>query len=447
MNTPIYDFLTAYAARSGVRFHMPGHKGQGMLGIEALDITEVAGADVLAEGVGIIGESEKNATSLFRTGKTIYSAGGATAAIEAMLAIAKEAYATAERPYILAARSAHRAFFQGAALLDIPVRWMLPTAARTVYSGVMSAKEIEKALENNEKMPFAVYITSPNYLGEIWDVGGIADVCRKKDIPLLVDNAHGAYLAFLSPSQHPIHLGAAMCTDSAHKTLPVLTGGAYLHIAKEYPTLMAQAKSALALFSSTSPSYLILASLDLANRALDGDLPSALKSVAARVKKSKAQLTESGFHLLGEEPLKITIADKRAETLGEVLRGGGIEPELCNREHIVLMASAANKMSDFDKLEQLLLPFGKNAMPPDAAPIPSFDNSAMSLREALLARKETVSIANARGRIYAEISSVCPPAVPIAVCGEVITEDMIKAFSYYGIQTVAVVAAPTDQKE
>ena len=447
MNTPIYDFLTAYAERSGVRFHMPGHKGQGMLGIEALDITEVAGADVLVESMGIIGESEKNATALFRSGRTVYSAGGATAAIGAMLALSAEEYRTAERPYILAARSAHRSFFQSAALLDIPVKWLIPKSASTVYSGVMSAEEIAQVLSTAEKKPFAIYITSPNYLGEIWDIAGIAAVCRTMDIPLLVDNAHGAYLAFLSPSLHPLHLGATMCTDSAHKTLPVLTGGAYLHIAKEHPRLMAGAKNAMALFSSTSPSYLILASLDLANRTLNENYPSALQKTVARVLAAKDALKKSGFYLVGDEPLKITIADKRAEALGSLLRENGIEPELCDREHLVLMASASNKVSDFDKLLAVLLPLGKNAARPKPSPAPSYGATALSLREALFALKETIAVKDASGRVYAEISAICPPAVPIAVCGEVITDSMVDAFLHNKIQTVAVVKQPCDAKQ
>ena len=126
MNTPIYDFVKSYAAKSGVRFHMPGHKGKGPLGIEALDITEVAGADVLGEACGIIGESEQNATELFGTGRTVFLTGGSTAAIQAMLALAMLRYRTKEKTCILAARNAHRAFLHGVALLDIPVSFMLP---------------------------------------------------------------------------------------------------------------------------------------------------------------------------------------------------------------------------------------------------------------------------------------------------------------------------------
>ena len=125
MNTPIYDFLTAYSERKGVRFHMPGHKGKSFLGIEHLDITEISGADVLGEAEGIIGESERCAASLFGTARTLYSTEGSTLAIKTMLSMAAtESRET--RPLVLAARNVHKAFIYAAAILDLEVGWIYP---------------------------------------------------------------------------------------------------------------------------------------------------------------------------------------------------------------------------------------------------------------------------------------------------------------------------------
>ena len=102
-----------------------------------------------------------------------------------------------------------------------------------------------------------MYVTSPDYLGGQSDVAALAEVSHRHGVPLLADNAHGAYLRFLSPSRHPMDLGADLCCDSAHKTLPVLTGGAYLHVGRAAPEPFREnARRALALFGSTSPSYL-----------------------------------------------------------------------------------------------------------------------------------------------------------------------------------------------
>lgn len=439
MTTPIYDFLKAYAEKNGVRFHMPGHKGKGRLGVEALDITEITGADVLGEGHGIIGESERNASALFRTGRTVYTTGGSTAAIMAMLFLAAQKYRSPERPLLLASRGAHRAFLQGVALLDLPVSFVLPENAETIYSGVMSADEVARAIEDAPQRPFAFYITSPNYLGELWDIRGVADVCEKAGVALLVDNAHGAYLAHLSPSLHPIHLGAVMCADSAHKTLPVLTSGAYLHIAKGYEDVFTDVKDAISLFSSTSPSYLTLASLDLANRALADGYAERLADTVQRIRGTKTALLRAGFSLPDCEPLKIVICDAHAEALESALRASDIEWEFADRTHLVLMASADNLPSDFDALERALLPLGEKASIPDTPPKPSLGIPAVPLREALLAPKEALAVTDAVGRVYAEICASCPPAVPIAICGERITEDTVRALLYYGIETVRVI--------
>ena len=115
MTTPIADFVRSYAARGGARFHMPGHKGASFLGCEALDITEVTGADVLYAPEGIIAESEANATDLFGSSHTFYSAEGSTLCIKAMLALAVAG--RGERPWILAARNAHKTLLSAAALL------------------------------------------------------------------------------------------------------------------------------------------------------------------------------------------------------------------------------------------------------------------------------------------------------------------------------------------
>lgn len=437
MTTPIYDFLKSYADKGGVRFHMPGHKGKGPLGIEHLDITEVKGADVLSESSGIIGESERNASLLFETGNTVYLTGGSSSAIGAMLTLASMRHRTKEKSAILASRNAHRAFLHAAALLDVPVAFMLPEDAETVYSGVMTPNEVADAIDSTS--PFAVYITSPSYLGELWDIGGIAAVCKDRGVPLLVDNAHGAYLAFLKPSLHPIALGAAMCTDSAHKTLPVLTGGAYLHVSKEYNCALEEIKNATSLFSTTSPSYLTLASLDLANRTIANGYDERIAKAVLLVSDTKVALREAGFHILPSEPLKITISDARAALLADTAREASIECEFCDESHLVFMASAENDPSDFEKLKQVLLPLGKDAQAPYVSPRPHLGAFTLSIRDALFAPKERIRTEDAVGRIYAEIAASCPPAVPIAVCGERIDEETVRAFLYYGIEEIAVV--------
>ena len=119
MDTPIWDFVQSYAAADGVRFHMPGHKGRGILGCERLDITEVAGADALYEAAGIIAASEENATKLFGSKRTLYATEGSSQCIRAMLYLAMQNRREGTPPVIVAARNVHKAFVYAAALLDL----------------------------------------------------------------------------------------------------------------------------------------------------------------------------------------------------------------------------------------------------------------------------------------------------------------------------------------
>ena len=254
---------------------MPGHKGRGPLGCEELDITEIAGADELYEAEGIIAQSEANATQLFGTARTYYSTEGSSQCIRAMLHLALQMRpAKAGRPVLLAARNAHKALLYAAALLDFDIQWLWPApdAAGALCTCPVEPEALASALDElaaEGRTPFGVYLTSPDYLGFVQDVAGLSAVCHAHGLPLLVDNAHGAYLHFLKEgSRHPIQLGADLCCDSAHKTLPVLTGGAYLHLGSSVQADEAAVRNALALFGSTSPSYLILQSLDAANAVL-----------------------------------------------------------------------------------------------------------------------------------------------------------------------------------
>jgi len=298
MDTPIVDFVRGYAQSGTSRLHMPGHKGQSLLGFESLDLTEIRGADELYEPEGIIAQSEANATRLFGTQHTYYSTEGSSQCIRAMLCLALQAAPrTGKRPVLLAARNAHKALLYAAALLDFDIRWLWPAAenAGALCSCPISAQMLTTALQEltgQGSAPFGVYVTSPDYLGGMQDIRALSAVCDTFGMPLLVDNAHGAYLRFLPGEPlHPIALGAAMCCDSAHKTLPVVTGGAYLHLGENAPVQEeAAVRGALALFGSTSPSYLILQSLDACNRQLTESYPAGLQRCCSRLSALRGEL-------------------------------------------------------------------------------------------------------------------------------------------------------------
>ena len=511
MKTPIVDFVNEYVAKDTIRMHMPGHKGVSHLGTEAYDITEVKDADVLYHAKGIIAESEANAAAIFRTAKTVYSTEGSSLCIRAMLMLVTMLARLhgRQRAVIAAGRNAHKTFITAAGLMDADVRWMYAPGSASLVSCRLSAEDIEKHIISSN--PDAVYITSPDYLGNMADISAIADACHRHGCLLLVDNAHGAYLAvrerkealaaeetdysalgnesvlydinpktgksqisdgngeslqyeadmdgsdlgkktpaygegqeITSTLRHPIALGADLCCDSAHKTLPVLTGGAYLHISHQAPRLCIDAaEQAMSMFATTSPSYLIMQSLDLANKSMTECLPAKLAALEEKIAGLKQKLADAGWMLIGDESIKLTVAPKSCgytgDELADILRVHNIEPEFSDPDYLVLMPSTDTSDEDMFILGNVLLSIKPRPAIAAKAPIVKPGHAAMSIRDALYAASETVQTEQACGHILAEPGVTCPPAIPIAVCGEIIDDNAIACFRYYGIETVRVV--------
>lgn len=446
MDTPICDFVREYAAGGRLRLHMPGHKGHPVLGVEHLDITEISGADVLYSGHGIIRRSQENAAALFGTAKTLYSTEGSSLAIRAMLYLAVLYGKTqGKRPLVAAGRNAHKAFLSAAALLDLEVLWLYPEQRDSILVCRITAEDLDRALNAAEEKPLAVYLTSPDYLGNMADVGALSAVCRRHGVLLLVDNAHGAYLNFLPHPRHPMALGADLCCDSAHKTLPVLTGGAYLHISKTAPAFFCdQAEQAMALFASTSPSYLILQSLDAANRCLAEGYAQRLAEFAELVSGLKARLTKLGYTLCGCEPLKLTIAARACGYTGgelaELLLERGIVCEFSDPDYLVLMFTPETGGEGLARLEAALCSVEPRGAMAEAPPALSRPERVLSIRDALLSPSCELAVEECLGRVLAAPTVSCPPAIPIVVCGERIDETAIACFQYYGIDACRVTA-------
>jgi len=440
VTTPICGFVRAYAEKRPVRLHMPGHKGVGPLGVEALDITEIDGAGELYAAGGIIAESEANASALFGA-PTYYAAGGSSLAIRAMLLLALKHTGGVEGATVLAGRNAHRAFISAAALLGFNVAWLWP--ANATYHGCdITADDVAAALDRLGERCRAVYLTSPDYLGHVQDVAAIAEACHRRGALLLVDGAHGAYLRFLRPSLHPMDLGADLCCDSAHKTLPALTGAAYLHVKSGLNIDACRVKSALALFGSSSPSWLILQSLDACNSILE-TLPDRLAAFLPEVEGVKAALTGHGYALTGDEPMKLTICARAygytGDALAAMLAERGIYAEFHDPDFLTLMPAPANAGEDLRRLLDVLLSIPRKPSVARAVPPFRVSEQALSIREATFAPRRVLPLERCEGRVLAESALSCPPCVHIAVCGERIDRETVERLRFYGIRECAVV--------
>ena len=446
MDTPVAGFLGEYQQSDLSRFHMPGHKGQGPLGCESWDITEVLGADALYEADGIIARAEANTAAVFGAGRTLWSTEGSSQCVKAMLYLAVTCRREGTAPVVLAARNVHKSFVFAAGLVGFDVEWLWPEKTGSLCACPVTAKQLEAALAGMETPPCAVYLTSPDYLGNVQDIRALARVAHKYGCLLLVDNAHGAYLHFLDKPCHPLDQGADLCCDSAHKTMPVLTGGAWLHIAKRVGRVLTnRAKDAMALFGSTSPSYLTMASLDVCNAWMEGPGGEQIRLAAQRVERLKETLTGKGWALVGQEALKLTLDAKAVgmtgEALGQKLREGGVEPEYVDPDFVVLMASAYTDEEAFRRVEAALgeAPASQR---PETAPAAETDfrpQRAMSIRQALLAPSEEVSVKKALGRVCAAPTVSCPPAIPIVASGEVFDKEAVEMLERYGVGRCLVV--------
>ena len=443
MDTPICDFVAKYCDANPLRLHMPGHKGVSLLGMECMDITEIDGADSLFEAQGIIQRSEENASRLFGC-QTLYSTEGSSLCIRAMLYLCVlYARQQSRQPLIAAARNVHSAFIRAAAMLDFDIHWLYNEDTSSYLSCIIEPLALNHWLSSTDTKPVAVYLTSPDYLGNMANIRQISDICHQHGVLLVVDNAHGAYLRFLPHSTHPMDQGADLCCDSAHKTLPALTGAAYLHISAHAPTLFSQlAKQAMAMFASTSPSYLILQSLDAVNRYLADHYLHEIENFYVAVAKIQTSLIEWGFKFIGNEPLKWTIDCKQygytGFELSQLLKKENIHAEFCDPDHLVLMLTPAVGVDGLEKIQQVLLQVPQRLPLAADTPLLQPGKRMMSPRQAAFSPCEIIPVSQSLGRILASPSVGCPPAVPIVISGEEIDETAIRCFSYYGIENCCV---------
>lgn len=438
----LYQNLMEYQQKGRSSFHTPGHKCRpGALPFDpyALDLTELPETDSLFEASGILRAAERNAARVMDARDLAFSAGGCTLCIQAMLRLAAP-----RGGEIVCGRVIHRAAVNAMALLGLTPIWVLPEAnAGAGLPGRVTPGGVEAALRAHPGAR-AVYVTSPDYYGVLADIAGIAAVCRRFGAKLLVDNAHGAHLGLFREKTplHPLAQGADYTADSLHKTLPVLTGGAWL-CAGEGAADSSAMKEAMALFGSTSPAYPVLASLDSCARWMETEGATAFSRLAERVARLLAFAQARGFSLPHgpRDPVRVTLgAPGVAGTqLAALLRENGVEPEYADGAYVVLLASPFHTEKDFERVEKALSGV-RLGVPTAAGPaLPPLPPTLLPPREALFAPSEEIPLAQAVGRIAAQAACPCPPGVPVMMPGEKITPACRNFLQAYSIAAIKVV--------
>ena len=441
MKKKLYESLKHYKRLNRSSFHTPGHKMNvfGKSGILSLDYTELPLTDSLYEASGIIKQAENDLKKLYGSKESIFSSGGNTLCIQTMLALAAK-----NKEKILCDRLVHRSAVSAMALLDIDPIWVKREYnKKSRLFEKIDLKDLKEKL--NEKVDYkAFYTTSPSYHGIIQNISLISEECKKKSVPVLVDNAHGSHLKFVGGNLHPLDMGAAMSADSAHKTLPVLTGGAWLHVNDD--RFCEDVKNKMALFGSTSPSYVVMSSMDIARDWLKNCGEKEFLKLKSKVENIKNLAKEKGIFIPDEsisDPVRITLGVWKAGYSGfefrEYLYKYGVEPEFCDSNYTVLIATPFNTREDFKKLKKALkemkvkeekkLGFEFNFKIPE---------KLATIREAIMAKSVKVNINNCVGKIAADVVCPCPPGVPVVMPGEKISDYEYEVLRRYGISKINV---------
>lgn len=352
MSSCLYKALLNYRKKTMSSFHTPGHKGNfsKLRNLINLDYTELKDTDDLYNPTEAIKNTEEKACGIFKSGSSLISASGCTLCIQAMIKLFCK-----KNSLIICNKMIHKSAVNIMRLLNITPKWLdLKVDKTTNFYLPPDFKELEDLLEKNRDTT-AVYITSPDYYGTIADISSFSKICEKYNVPLLVDNAHGSHFAFLEPNLHPLNLGADAVADSLHKTLPVLTGGALLHLKdKNY---LEKAKKCMECFGSSSPSFPIMASIDicldwlkkygnseflkLKNKAKEINLLAQSKGIVVPLKnhdETRLCFNVSSIGMTGSE-------------CANHLRKYKIEPEFFSKDFIVLIPSPFNTKRDFKRLK------------------------------------------------------------------------------------------------
>lgn len=427
----LFEHLCEYADKNRISFAMPGHKGGRGLSDEfkrrlcELDVTELSDTENLHSPNGIITAAKKELSSVYQSRESYFLTGGSTEGVHIML------HSTIKGGKLLVNRTCHRSVINCCTLAGFePVFIPQKTDENLLVPLPTDAETVEEILSSREDID-AVMITSPSYYGHIADIKTISRVCHKFAVPLIVDEAHGSHFAAKGMPDGAIQCGADMAVQSAHKTLNALNQAAFLHINSELIDC-SKVRALTTMLGTTSPSYPIVASAQLAVRELSGDKWRSLAEYINEKKRILCADTNILFPIGETDPTRIVFGFKNYDITGyeaeRILREKyNIDAEMSDRHNVVCIATAANTFEDIDSLFAAVWKICQNANDGAAAalPMPPWQKAAVSPRTAFLADGEVVPPEKAAGRISKANIAAYPPGIALVGFGEIITQEMI----------------------
>lgn len=464
---PVFDALVEYQSRGIAGLHTPAHKGSAAPeGLEqfltsaglACDLPSLDATDYLSHPRGCVAEAQRLAARLYGAAETFYLVNGSTVGVHTMLLAA---LAPGEK--VLLSRDFHISAFaalvlSGAEPVYLPSRWL-----ETGGPLPPDVAEVDAALRQHPDIR-AVFVTQPSYYGVGRPLAAIAELCHRRGIPLLVDEAHGAHLRFL-PSGHlrpALDAGADVVVQSVHKTVGSLVGTAQLHRGDGGMIAAERLQAALNLLHTTSPNYLLLASLDLTRRQMwrDGrllfagaferalDLRQHLAAIDGIVPFDVA--TSSVFAGCAGDPLRLVV-----DVAGLGLIGFDVERrlrdefsilcEFCDRRNVTFVLGPPDTADIYDRLVRAFRKFSAergsaSRAPADVVREVAAPPVALTPREAASRSVRRVPLRAARDRICGEIVTMYPPGIPLACPGEILTQGVIDACAAMAAAPACVLA-------
>lgn len=429
MSAPLYERLINYHNQNRISFAMPGHKNGRGIKSELInyDVTELEATENLHHPREFVTEAKRLLSKLYGSEESYILTCGSTAGIQAMIASCVKRGGT-----LLAAADCHMSVINACAILGIKLKFI----PREIDGDFLIAKRlfgIEEYMDGAD----AVIITSPTYYGLCSDIGEIAKSCHKRGIPLLVDEAHGAH--FAADSRFPdnaVSLGADLAVNSAHKTLNALTGAAYLHFKSDIVN-KDRLEKALTMFQTSSPSYVIAASADLAREETERGGWSEAIDRCEKFKNRIKDNTEIKF-LENDDITRLVLNLSAYDTTGFEINSRlsqefGIDIEMADLINLVLIATPSNTDEDFDRLYDAVLKIvtGLNKMSePLKINMPPVFLETVCPSDAFFEETEEVVLADGAGKISAVTVTPYPPGIPVLYMGAVITREQVEYIEY-----------------
>lgn len=463
------ETLMQYAQTDMYPFHMPGHKRAKLAfpNPYQIDITEIDGFDNLHHATGILKEAQQRAADLYGSKKCYYLVNGSTCGLLAAICAA-----TGKNEKILAARNSHKAVYHALFLNEIKAEYLYPTITGNGIQGEITAEQIEAALVENPDAK-AVVITSPTYEGVVSDIKAIAKVVHQREIPLIVDAAHGAHFGFTeSFPENPVKLGVDAVIMSLHKTLPSFTQTALLHLCSERIS-KEKVERYLGIFQTSSPSYLFMAGMDACVRTIAQDGKELFANYCNMLDEFYQEAADLKYlHVLNKKDFtskeacdwdasKIVIFSEKAGMTGQklheiLLKKYHLQMEMVSGSYVLAMTSVMDEKEGFVRLSKALHEIDSEAeqkLRKEDFSDASSQNAALKgeeilhknqgesqliakmyqkkecrlqIHEALEKPAKEVSFSEAVNQISAEYIYLYPPGIPVIVPGEVITADFLQ---------------------